>query len=550
MTLKKKLILNSLVGLLLAILMIAFILFNMVAIQSSNKDNVAILIDVQKLDANMSMTKQAINNFSFTVTDANKAEVEQNIEKIDLLMKQLSKQLTDADSVKVFKKVSQKYNIWKKETTTFLNTKNQAEAKKQSIRIDGILNDIYLLNLYVNDDYNTIQKNLENKISFIVTSVVIGSIALIIVAIIISIQMMRSITKPLTNLASHASQISQGNLNVELFKYVVKDEVGTLNTSFTLMVKQLKGLLFSIEKVSKEVEGFAKEIETDNGGLTQMSNQVAIATDELSVGFQTISEDLQEAVSLIEQVDLELLTNVERSQEVVTYGEESVEAIQSGQQVMAIQQELIVKNKETMQQIEEATKLFVHYTSNIGDMAQTVSNIADQTNLLALNAAIEAARAGESGKGFAVVAEEVRKLAEESTKATSQIFEMVGLIQTGIVDISQSVTNGVTIANQQRQSMEEVNKTFDHIEKKVQGITTALTSLQSAIQQSKTRGTQVLQNVESISAVVEQSVAGGEEISASTAEQLTSFKKMGEKVTDLRQLTDDLNQTLAIFKLK
>lgn len=522
----------------------------MVAIQSSNKDNVAILIDVQKLDANMSMTKQAINNFSFTVTDANKAEVEQNIEKIDLLMKQLSKQLTDADSVKVFKKVSQKYNIWKKETTTFLNTKNQAEAKKQSIRIDGILNDIYLLNLYVNDDYDTIQKNLENKISFIVTSVVIGSIALIIVAIIISIQMMRSITKPLTNLASHASQISQGNLNVELFKYAVKDEVGMLNTSFTLMVKQLKGLLFSIEKVSKEVEGFAKEIETDNGGLTQMSNQVAIATDELSVGFQTISEDLQEAVSLIEQVDLELLTNVKRSQEVVTYGEESVKAIQSGQQVMAIQQELIVKNKETMQQIEEATKLFVHYTSNIGDMAQTVSNIADQTNLLALNAAIEAARSGESGKGFAVVAEEVRKLAEESTKATSQIFEMVGLIQTGIVDISQSVTNGVTIANQQRQSMEEVNKTFDHIEKKVQGITTALTSLQSAIQQSKTRGTQVLQNVESISAVVEQSVAGGEEISASTAEQLTSFKKMGEKVTDLRQLTDDLNQTLAIFKLK
>ncbi|WP_146551644.1 methyl-accepting chemotaxis protein [Rummeliibacillus sp. SL167] len=550
MTLKKKLILNSLVGLLLAILMIAFILFNMVAIQSSNKDNVAILIDVQKLDANMSMTKQAINNFSFTVTDANKAEVEQNIEKIDLLMKQLSKQLTDADSVKVFKKVSQKYNIWKKETTTFLNTKNQAEAKKQSIRIDGILNDIYLLNLYVNDDYDTIQKNLENKISFIVTSVVIGSIALIIVAIIISIQMMRSITKPLKNLASHASQISQGNLNVELFKYAVKDEVGTLTTSFSLMVKQLKGLLFSIEKVSKEVEGFAKEIETDNGGLTQMSNQVAIATDELSVGFQTISEDLQEAVSLIEQVDLELLTNVERSQEVVTYGEESVEAIQSGQQVMVIQQELIVKNKETMQQIEEATKLFVHYTSNIGDMAQTVSNIADQTNLLALNAAIEAARAGESGKGFAVVAEEVRKLAEESTKATSQIFEMVGLIQTGIVDISQSVTNGVTIANQQRQSMEEVNKTFDHIEKKVQGIATELTSLQSAIQQSKKRGTQVLQNVESISAVVEQSVAGGEEISASTAEQLTSFKKMGEKVTDLRQLTDDLNQTLAIFKLK
>ncbi|PAQ13153.1 chemotaxis protein [Bacillaceae bacterium SAOS 7] len=550
MTLKKKLILNSLVGLVLAILMIMFILVNMIAIQSSNKDNVAILINVQKLEASMNTTKQAVNNFSFTVTDAHKAEAKQNIEEIDQLLKALSKQLKDQESVESFKKVNEKYKAWKSETIPFLNAKNQVEVKKQSIRIDGILNDVYLLNLYVNEEYETIQHNLEKKISFIITSAIIGSITLIIVSVIISIRMMRSITKPLASLASHANEISQGNLNVEPFQYAMKDEVGTLNESFSTMVNQLKGLLFSIETVSKEVEGFAKEIESDNEGLIQMSNQVAIATDELAAGSQSISEDLQQAVTLIEQVDRESLTNVERSKAVVTYGEGAAEAIQSGQQVMALQQELIEKNKETTQQVEKATKTFVDYTSKIGDMAQTVSNIADQTNLLALNAAIEAARAGEAGKGFAVVAEEVRKLAEESTRATTQIFEMVALIQTGITEVSQSVVSGVHIADQQRQSMEKVSNTFDNIEQKVQAITTELTSLLTGVQQTKISGEQVLQNVESISAVVEQTAAGGEEISASTTEQMVSFEKMSKKVTSLRHLADDLNRTLDTFKLK
>ncbi|WP_100403549.1 methyl-accepting chemotaxis protein [Bacillus sp. FJAT-42315] len=550
MTLKKKLILNSLVGLVLAILMIVFILVNMIAIQSSNKDNVASLINVQKLEASMNTTKQAVNNFSFTVTDAHKVEAEQNIEEIDQLLKALSKQLKDQESVESFKKVNEKYKAWKSETIPFLNAKNQVEVKKQSIRIDGILNDVYLLNLYVNEEYDTVQHNLEKKISFIITSAIIGSITLIIVSVIISIQMMRSITKPLASLASHANEISQGNLNVEPFQYAMKDEVGTLNESFSTMVNQLKGLLFSIETVSKEVKGFAKEIESDNEGLIQMSNQVAIATDELAAGSQSISEDLQQAVTLIEQVDRESLTNVERSKTAVTYGQEAVEAIQSGQQVMALQQELIEKNKETTQQVEKATKTFVDYTSKIGDMAQTVSNIADQTNLLALNAAIEAARAGEAGKGFAVVAEEVRKLAEESTRATTQIFEMVALIQTGITEVSQSVVSGVHIADQQRQSMEKVSNTFDNIEQKVQAITVELTSLLTGVQHAKISGEQVLQNVESISAVVEQAAAGGEEISASTTEQMVSFEKMSEKVTNLRHLADDLNRTLDTFKLK
>jgi methyl-accepting chemotaxis protein len=316
------------------------------------------------------------------------------------------------------------------------------------------------------------------------------------------------------------------------------------------MVEELKKLLRSVEVVSQQVETFAKEIEADNQMLTEINRQVALSTNELSAGAQSISEELQQAVQLIEQMDDTFTKTAERTEQTARYSEAAVEAIQHGQQAMEKQLHAIRESNAAMLSIEEATNKFMSYAANIEQMAKAVSDIAKQTNLLALNAAIEAARAGEAGKGFAVVADEVRKLAEQSAQATKQIFETVSLIKHGISSVSAAVAQGVTIAEQQSQSIETTTKAFAEIEDKVAGISADIQVLAVNMATSKQLEEKVLQNVESISAVVEQSAAGSEEIAASMSEQLTAFEKMVKKVTKLRQLTDELHEVMAKFRME
>ncbi|MDQ0224190.1 methyl-accepting chemotaxis protein [Metabacillus niabensis] len=550
MTIKKKLLIQSSTILIVAILIVGFIIFNMVSIQASNEEQVPTLLNIQKLQGELNTVKAGLNNYSVTPTDAQKQEIITAISNSEKLIEEIEPHINGAKSEKTLKKLQTKYSQWKEETNLSFERKDVREANRQSIRMNGILNDLHLINEYANEQYTTLQENLKNQISFVIISSAISCLVLIIFTILLSTKMTNRITKPLNKIAQNADQVASGNLVVDTVIYNGKDELADLNGSFTEMVKQLKGLLYTVENLSKNVEETAIELEAENKGLTEISNQVAVSITEMSIGSQSISNDMQEAVTLIEQMDKGFEENVILSEKSYSFGNEAVSAIQSGQRAIERQNKLMDENSKISESIVIATKKFTDHTSEIENMAKSVAAIAEQTNLLALNAAIEAARAGEAGKGFAVVADEVRKLAEESSKSTKHIFDMVNMIKNGIADIEQSVNNGVTIVEEQQQSMTTTTSAFDNIGTKVEEMMKGLTELLKGIQHSKKMGEQVLESVENISSVVEETVAGNEEISASTTEQLASFEKIVDKVVKLREFTDYLNQTLAKFRLK
>ncbi|MBT2659721.1 methyl-accepting chemotaxis protein [Bacillus sp. ISL-45] len=548
MTIKKKLLLNLLLAIGLSIVMISFIIYRMLMVQASNQDYVQVLLTVQNLQAETSAVKQSLSNFSFNPTEGNKQDALVKMEKTSQTFAQAKEVIQQENSKIVLEKALGKFSTLESEAKQALEDKVSAEVKRQSLRSEGILNDLHLLNIQVNEYYDFLQEDLKNQIQFIILAAVIGSILLVIVAGGIGIRLTSSITRPLKQIAFNAQEIARGNLMIEKVPYKHRDELGTLNESFEMMAAQLTSLLQKVNMASKEVEDFAGEIEQENIALTEISNQVAISTDELSAGAQTVSEDLQQSVELIDEMDKEIMLNLDYTQESSSYSQEAVEAISAGRKAIEGQKVLITENKEASASIQAATDQFAGYAAKIQDMAQTVSAIADQTNLLALNAAIEAARAGEAGKGFAVVASEVRKLAEESNRATTQIFDMVNLLKTGLEGIGEAVNKGGAIAEEQMESMSLTMSAFVNIESKVSGISEKVTKLVKGMEASKELGARVLHNVESISAVVEETAAGSEEISASTTEQLSAFGNLSKKVTDLRKLTNELNVSVSVFK--
>ncbi|WNF22295.1 methyl-accepting chemotaxis protein [Mesobacillus jeotgali] len=548
MTIKKKLLLNLLLAIGLSIVMISFIIYRMLMVQASNQDQVQVLLTVQSLQSETAALKQSLSNFSFSPTEGNRQDALTRMEKTSHYFTQTKSLLQQEDNKIVLDKALEKFTALEREANKALDEKNSAEVKRQSLRSEGVFNDLHLLNIQVNENYDFLKEDLENQIQFIILAAIIGSILLVVVAGGIGIRLTSSITKPLRLIAVNAQEIAKGNLTIEKVPYKHKDELGTLNESFDMMAAQLTSLLQKVNMASKEVEEFAGEIEQENIALTEISNQVAVSTDELSAGAQTVSEDLQQSVELIDEMDKEIMLNLDHTQESSSYSKEAVEAISEGRKAIEGQKVLITENKEASSSIQAATDQFAGYAAKIQDMAQTVSAIADQTNLLALNAAIEAARAGEAGKGFAVVASEVRKLAEESNRATTQIFDMVNLLKTGLDEIGEAVNKGGAIAEEQMESMNLTMSAFVNIESKVSGISEKINHLVKGMEASKELGARVLHNVESISAVVEETAAGSEEISASTTEQLSAFGNLSKKVTDLRKLTNELNESVSVFK--
>ncbi|WP_367912459.1 methyl-accepting chemotaxis protein [Bacillus pumilus] len=548
MSLRIKILLNSLVSLLLAVGVIAFIIVSMTKIQSSNETEVQTLLNVQKTKASFESVEQTMTNYSMTLSDEQLEVVQTGISTAKKQLQTLNKHAGNINKDELTR-LNAKYDMWTKEANNAIGEKNASDTRRVAARIDGVLNDIHTMNKRAEEAYKQNLENTADNVQWIITSALVAALTLIVIAVFLNIGLTRSIVTPIKSLSYRAKQIAEGNLAVERMDIQRKDEIGGLNESFNQMTDQLISLIKEISNVSSQVETFSIQLDDENKKLMESANQVSVSTDEMANGSQAISEDLQHGVSLIEKMDQHGRKNSERSQTVIQSTEDAIEAVESGKHTLTETKTAIEKNTHATRQIEESAGEFTQYASGISAMAKTVSDIADQTNLLSLNAAIEAARAGEAGKGFAVVADEIRKLADESSNATRQIFDMVSHIERGIQSISQTVKEGVKLSLQQQDAMDKTSHSFEDIETKAQHIKQEMAVLNDQIVQSTELGGQVLNSIENISAVVEETAAGSEEISASANEQLQSFHQMNKQVEELMSMTARLNETVHRFKL-
>lgn len=324
------------------------------------------------------------------------------------------------------------------------------------------------------------------------TLAVIMFLAALMAGLLVAFVMARHISLPIMLLDSEVGRIAGGDLTGRELVIKNKDEIGSLTTSFNMMLLNLKNMVGLVGGTARTLAGSSKELSAATQQTSAAASETASTIGQVSGAVQQVAGNAGEAALASEAAAGYTVEGGENIERVI----QQMEAIrQSSGKASAVVLEL------------------VGAAARITEMVEIITGIADQTNLLALNAAIEAARAGEQGRGFAVVAEEVRKLAEQSAGAAREIRSLAMAIRgdaekatTGMREGEREVVSGTAVAR-------EAGDSFRKISGIIQGLNTQIHDVAAAAEE-------ISAGVQNVAGAAEEQTATVEEISAS-AESLT-----------------------------
>ncbi|AFH64669.1 methyl-accepting chemotaxis protein [Paenibacillus caseinilyticus] len=549
MKLRSKLFANALFLLLPAIALIAYIIVSMHSIQSTNAGYVPVLLETEKLNSSLVSVKQALGNYAFNPSEANKEESRELLTQSKAIFDKLKGLALTEENRILLQKAEAKFTQLGQESEAALAKSDLAGVKRQSIRTLGIMNDIHQLGEQGAEHYDKLTQEMLDRIARIVFIAAAGCAVLLAVGGAASFWLTRQIVRPVTELSAKARQIASGDLGVEIRPVSSRDEIAALNVSFREMVMNLRSILESVNGASSRIGGHTQQLEAENRALTEMSGQVSQSIDEIARGTSSISEDLQVTVEQIYGMRTALERSAQEIHETFTFSSESRQAVSQGRDLMLEQHRLAEQNTQVTAEIERTLQELSRHTEEINAMAEAVSGISRQTNLLALNAAIEASRAGEQGRGFAVVAAEVRKLAEQSDGVTRQIFGRIATMNESMETALAVMQTGVDTVGRQKASADASMTAFELIGTKVQEKVRRLESIREGMEELRRVSDSILAAVENISSVTEEAAAGSEEIAASSSEQLQTVSAVQQKVLSLKDIASELEEQVARFRL-
>jgi methyl-accepting chemotaxis protein len=416
------------------------------------------------------------------------------------------------------------------------------------------------------------------------TTILIIAIIAVLAAIALAVAVTRSVVRPvkqlsdrmesleqhdLTDLAEALGAVADGDLTVELSTVTTPaqadstDELGQLSATFNRMLDKAEHSIGAYNRMRSGLGEAIAEVATGAGTVASASQQMASTSEEAGRAVGEIASAVTDVAHGAERQVRMVEATREAVQEAARAAGSSAEEAQATAQAAEQTREVALDGVRAAEQATAAIEQVAASSQRVGDAIQglsakseqiggivdTITGIAEQTNLLALNAAIEAARAGEQGKGFAVVAEEVRKLAEESQRATGQIAELVRDIQAETENAVVIVAEGGQRTADGVATVEQTREAFSAIGTAVADMTARVGQIAAAVQQISAEAERAETDINEVAAVAEESSASAEQVSASTQQTSASTQEIASSATELARTAEQLDGIVSRFKL-
>lgn len=369
-----------------------------------------------------------------------------------------------------------------------------------------------------------ISANEFNKRTLVLTKAInsmfiLSGIIVVIMIIVVTFALKKFAISPIDKLGKFFASMDTDL--TQKFEYSGKDEIGLAAIKineffdkFRLVLSKIQNSSDLVANTSKDMHNMVEHISSSNEEITAQSGTVATASEEMSATASDIANNCHLVADGAKRASNEAIEGAKVVEKTIL----RMSGIAS-----------------TVSNSAQTVKLLGSRSDQIGAIVGTIEDIADQTNLLALNAAIEAARAGEQGRGFAVVADEVRALAERTTKATKEISDMIRAIQSetkSAVSAMESGVNEVTLGSEEAANSGEA---LSRIVEQIADVSGQVEQIATAAEQQTATTHEITNNVHEIANVTE----------ASTKE----IKSLLSRADELAKLSAELKNIVGEFKI-